>query len=138
MVTIEEEIREDLYKVRVPNLEVWKGFQDLTASYLQVEEGKIDKMLYYLQTEDMEHFSREYKRILLYSRKRGCPSLILEFKYTRNESENLEDLALKAIEQIKEKNYSAGMTGQVWYVGLAHRGKKAAVKWKKQIDFTDE
>ena len=29
----EEEIREDLYKVRVPNLEVWKGFQDLTASY---------------------------------------------------------------------------------------------------------
>ena len=31
---------EDLYKVRVPNLEVWKGFQDLTASYLQVEEGK--------------------------------------------------------------------------------------------------
>ena len=57
MVTIEEEIREDLYKVRVPNLEVWKGFQDLTASYLQLEEGKIDKMLYYLQTEDMEHFS---------------------------------------------------------------------------------
>ena len=52
----EEEIREDLYKVRVPNLEVWKGFQDLTASYLQLEEGKIDKMLYYLQTEDMEHF----------------------------------------------------------------------------------
>ena len=50
----------------------------------------------------------------------------------------MEDLALKAIEQIKEKNYSAGMTGQVWYVGLAYRGKKAAVKWKKQIDFTDE
>ena len=184
MVTIEEEIREDLYKVRVPNLEVWKGFQDLTASYLQMEEGKIDKMLYYLQTGDMEHFSREYKRtlleipsyhdlvdensyymmmlgmcvflhgtyqvksnresgrgrgdILLYSRKRGCPSLILEFKYTRDKSENLEDLALKAIEQIKEKNYSAGMTGQVWYVGLAHRGKEAAVKWEKQIDFRDE
>ena len=76
--------------------------------------------------------------ILLYSRKRGCPSLILEFKYTRDKSENLEDLALKAIEQIKEKNYSAGMTGQVWYVGLAHRGKEAAVKWEKQIDFRDE
>ena len=30
------------------------------------------------------------------------------------------------------------MTGQVWYVGLAHRGKEAAVKWEKQIDFTDE
>lgn len=27
--------------------------------------------------------------ILLYSRKRGCPSLILEVKYTRNELENL-------------------------------------------------
>ena len=65
MGTTEEEIREDLYKFRVPNLEVWKGFQDLTASYLQVEEGKIDKMLYYLQTGDMERFSREYKRILL-------------------------------------------------------------------------
>ena len=184
MVTIEEEIREDLYKVRVPNLEVWKGFQDLTASYLQVEEGKIDKMLYYLQTGDMERFSREYKRILLeipsyynlkdensyhmmrlgmcvflrgtyqvrsnresgrgrgdillYSRKWGCPSMILEFKYTRDKSENLEDLALKAIGQIKEKNYSADMTGQVWYVGLAHRGKEAAVKWEKQIDFPDK
>ena len=150
MVTIEEEIREDLYKVRVPNLEVWKGFQDLTASYLQVEEGKIDKMLYYLQTGDMERFSREYKRILLeipsyydlkdenschmmmlgmcvflrgtyqvrsnresgrgrgaillYSRKCRCPSMILEFRYTRGRSEDLEELALKAIGQIKEKD----------------------------------
>ena len=181
----EEEIREDLYKVRVPNLEVWKGFQDLTASYLQLEEGKIDKMLYYLQTEDMEHFSREYKRILqeipsyyydlkdenschmmilgmcvflrgtyqarsnresgrgrgailLYSRKCGCPSMILEFRYTRGRSEDLEELALKAIGQIKEKDYSAGMTGQVWYVGFAHREKEAAVKWEKQIDFPDK
>ena len=64
--------------------------------------------------------------------------MILEFRYTRGRSEDLEELALKAIGQIKEKDYSAGMTGQVWYVGLAYRGKKAAVKWEKQIDFTDE
>ena len=30
------------------------------------------------------------------------------------------------------------MTGQVWYVGFAHREKEAAVKWEKQIDFPDE
>ena len=181
MVTIEEEIREDLYKIRVPNLEVWKGFQDLTAAYLQVEEGKLNKMLYDLQTGDMENFSREYKAILLeipsyydlkdensyhmmmlgmcaflrgtyqvesnreygrgrgdillHSRKWGYPGMILEFKYTRDKSVNLEELALKAVRQIKEKNYSADMTGQVWYIGLAHRGKEAAVKWEKQIDF---
>ena len=181
MVTIEEEIREDLYKIRVPNLEVWKGFQDLTAAYLQVEEGKLNKMLYDLQTGDMENFSREYKAILLeipsyydlkdensyhmmmlgvcaflrgtyqvesnreygrgredillHSRKWGYPGMILEFKYTRDKSANLEELALKAVRQIKEKNYSADMTGQVWYIGLAHRGKEAAIKWEKQIDF---
>ncbi len=70
----EEEIREDLYKVRVPNLEVWKGFQDLTASYLQLEEGKIDKMLYYLQTEDMEHFSGK-KQSGEWQRKRSYPAV---------------------------------------------------------------
>ena len=74
MVTIEEEIREDLYKVRVPNLEVWKEFQDLTASYLQLEEGKIDKMLYYLQTEDMEHFSGK-KQSGEWQRKRSYPAV---------------------------------------------------------------
>ena len=64
--------------------------------------------------------------------------MILEFKYTRDKSENLEDLALKAIGQIKEKNYSADMTGQVWYVGLAQRGKEASVKWEMQIHFPDK
>ena len=64
--------------------------------------------------------------------------MILEFRYTRGRSEDLEELALKAIGQIKEKDYSAGMTGQVWYVGFSHREKEAAVKWEKQIDFPDE
>ena len=131
---------------------------------------KIDKMLYYLQTGDMERFSREYKRILLeipsyydlkdessyhmmmlgmcvflrgtyqvrsnresgrgrgdillYSRKWRCPSMILEFKYTRDKSENLEDLALKAIGQIKEKNYSADMDRSGLVCGPRSPGKE--------------
>ena len=51
--------------------------------------------------------------------------MILEFRYTRGRSEDLEELALKAI-------------GQVWYVGFAHTEKEAAVKWENQIDFPDE
>lgn len=69
--------------------------------------------------------------ILLYSRRQNLPGIILEFKYTREESEDLEALAQKALDQIREKNYDAGMHGGSWHFGLAHRGKKAAVRWEK-------
>lgn len=49
--------------------------------------------------------------ILLYAKKPGKPHMILEFKYTKEESQNLEELAEDAIKQIKEKKYDAGMSG---------------------------
>ena len=53
--------------------------------------------------------------------------IILEFKYTKDEKDDLEKLAEKALEQIKEKQYDAEMTGEVCYIGLAHCGKKVTV-----------
>lgn len=179
MVTIQEELRENYFKLRVPNLEVWKAFQELTAFCLQVEEGHLGIMLYDLCTESMERFADEYRRILLelpscydlksensyhmmmlgmcaflqgtyqvksnresgsgrsdiqlYARKPENPHIILEFKYTKDESQDLEELAQKAIRQIKNRKYDADMSGTVYYMGLAHCGKNVQVKWEKSI-----
>ena len=65
IVTIVGEIDEDFYKLRVPNLEVWKVFKELTACYLQINERQMDKMLNALKRSDMERFEEEYQRILL-------------------------------------------------------------------------
>ena len=59
--------------------------------------------------------------------------MILEFKYTKDESQNLAELAREAIKQIKEKKYAAGMKGTVYYIGLAHLGKTVEVKWEKAV-----
>ena len=67
-------------------------------------------------------------KVLLYTFLRWhYPNLILEFKYTKDEKDDLEKLAEKALEQIKEKQYDAEMTGEVCYVGLAHCGKRVTV-----------
>ena len=65
--------------------------------------------------------------ICLYAKHDRYPNLILEFKYTKDEKDDLEKLAEKALEQIKEKQYDAEMTGEVCYVGLAHCGKRVTV-----------
>ena len=68
--------------------------------------------------------------ICLYSRSGRYPNLILEFKYTRDEKTDLPALAEEALEQIEEKKYDAEMTGEVQYIGLAHCGKRACVRWR--------
>lgn len=176
MITIEENLGEDFFKVKIPNHEVQKAFRSLTAFYLQVQEGHISKMLRYLKTGEMEEFAEQYKRILLevpsyhdlkcensyhmmmlgmcafldldyvvrsnlesgtgradillYAKRQNLPNYVLEFKYTKEEPQNLKKLAEQAILQIKEKNYDAGMTGRVGYIGLAHYGKEAEVVWE--------
>ena len=65
MITIEENLGENFYRVRIPNHEVRKAFRNLTAFYLQVQEGHISKMLRYLKTGEMEEFVAQYKRILM-------------------------------------------------------------------------
>lgn len=79
--------------MKIPNNEVRKAFQNLTAFYLKVGEYTLAK-------------------------------------YTKDEKENLEELAQTAIHQIKEKQYDAELSGGVCYVGLAHCGKTVAVKWE--------
>lgn len=58
--------------------------------------------------------------------------MILEFKYTKDESQDLGELASDAVSQIKEKKYDAGMGGTVYFIGLAHCGKHAEVRWEKK------
>lgn len=176
IVTIEEAIEEDYYRLRIPNLEVWKVFKELTACHLQVDERQMEKMLNALKRKDMERFAEEYQRILLelpsyhdlkdensyhmmmlgmcaflrrdyavksnresgtgrsdiclYSKNARYPNLVLEFKYTKDEMEDLVELAEKALDQIKEKQYDAEMEGEVVYLGLAHCGKSACVRWE--------
>ena len=173
IVTITKEIEEDYYRLRVPNLEVWKVFKELTACHLKIDERHMEKMLNALKRKDMERFAEEYQGVLLelpsyhdlkdensyhmmtlgmcaflrkdydiksnretgegrsdiclYAKHDRYPNLILEFKYTKDEKDDLEKLAEKALEQIKEKQYDAEMTGEVCYVGLAHCGKRVTV-----------
>ncbi len=178
MVTIQEEMGENICKLRIPNYEVREAFRELTAFYLKLEDGHISYMLRCLRIEAIEEFAEEYQRILLklpsyhdltsensyhmmmlgmcafmyryyevksnreaglgrsdlflYAKKPELPHMILEFKYTKDESENLEELAQEAIDQIIDKKYDADMAGTVYYIGLAHFGKNAQVKWEKK------
>ncbi len=175
IVTIDEEIDEDYYRLRVPNLEVWKVLKELTACHLQIDERLLEKMLNALKRNEMELFTEEYQRILkelpsyhdlkdensyhmmmlgmcaflrkdyevksnresglgrsdicLYAKCDHYPNFILEFKYTKDEKEDLSELADEAIRQIRQKQYDAGMKGRVHYIGLAHCGKQVCVRW---------
>ena len=65
MITVLEHTEDNYYTVRVPNYEVRKAFQNLTAFYLKIQEGHIAKMLICLKRERMEEFAEVYKKILL-------------------------------------------------------------------------
>ena len=60
-------------------------------------------------------------------------SFVLEFKYLKGTSKNLEsdldNLTNEAIEQIQSKNYSFDLKEKVIYIGLAHHGKDVKMKW---------
>lgn len=56
-------------------------------------------------------------------------SYIFEFKYTKNNHDNLDVLANKTIKQIEKRNYN--LKGKVIYVGLAHLQKEVVIKWKE-------
>jgi len=50
----------------------------------------------------------------------------LEFKYTKDEKDDLEKLAEKALEQIKEKQYPQSLlqyTGQILLIGINYDKK---------------
>lgn len=62
----------------------------------------------------------------------GYPDIILEFKYTKEESVDLVSLANKALNQIKAGKYTTGLKSKdTLCIGLAHRGKIAEVVWSR-------
>ena len=72
--------------------------------------------------------------IMLLPNVKSMPGFIYEFKFTRDEKTDLEDLAQEALTQINDKKYdtellSAGIKNIV-KIGIGFRGKNAVVRSK--------
>ena len=65
LVTIEEELKEDFFKIRIPNQEVWKAFRELTFSYIGMDESCLTALLDALQNADFDSFASEYQKLLM-------------------------------------------------------------------------
>ena len=70
--------------------------------------------------------------IMLWPKEKALPGFIYEFKFTKDEHVDLDQLAETALKQIEEKKYdtellSAGIT-TIRKIGIAFRGKQAVVK----------
>ena len=64
-LTIEQMIRKNRYRIRIPNEEVQQEFMSLTAYYLQVSESILDDLFYAVETKDKKLFENSYKNILM-------------------------------------------------------------------------
>lgn len=162
--------------LRIPNQEVKREFQKLTAAYLDVNDGVLMNLFHPLLTKDVLGFTQQYKEVLsilpsyhdtiqensyhmmmlgmcayLYSyyeifsnRETGngrCdiilkaksakyPHILMEFKYTKEDHEDLSKLAHKAVQQCFEKDYMIGYKGRIIVIGLAHQGKKCEIVYE--------
>lgn len=176
MLTIQENMGDDYYTLRIPNQEVWSAFRELTAFSLQIDEGDMQKLFMELVRGNIDEFAERYQNILLTlpsyhdlqcensyhmmvlgmcvfqqknyiiesnrengngradllmrAKRSGYPNMILEFKYTKDKKEDLDKLAMCAAEQIKDKKYDMDMKNPIYYIGLAHCGKQAAVYYQ--------
>ena len=140
----ETEINRMLYGLRDGNLEEFARIYQRILLELPSYHDLKDENSYHMMMLGMCAFMRkEYEvqsnresgegrsDIRLYAKKPGLPNMILEFKYTKNEAEDLGELAQKALCQIRAKRYGAEMRGEVWHIGIAHYGKRAEVRWEK-------
>jgi hypothetical protein len=66
--------------------------------------------------------------IRMESRFTAYPHVVVEFK--KGEEENLQQLSENALQQIKDKNYTAGLNGKIVCLGLAHSRKKCAASYE--------
>lgn len=176
MLTIQENMGDDYYTLRIPNQEVWSAFRELAAFSLQIDEGDMQKLFMELVRGNIDEFAERYQNILLTlpsyhdlqcensyhmmvlgmcvfqqknyiiesnrengngradllmrAKRSGYPNMILEFKYTKDKKEDLDKLAMCAAEQIKDKKYDMDMKNPIYYIGLAHCGKQAAVYYQ--------
>lgn len=179
-LTLDEIIGEGEYVLRIPNQEVQKEFQSLTAFYLNVTGTDLNGLFNALRRLRKEDFIDKYQNILLTlpsyhdlkdensyhvlflgmcawlnndyeiisnkeegkgradiilkAKKNSLPSYIFEFKYLKEDmdKDGLKKNAKKAVEQIREKQYDAGLQGKVIYIGLAHHGKDAIIEWQER------
>lgn len=53
MLTIEEDVGDFRFRLRISDQELWKAFRKLTAFYLQVEDKKIKQGLKHIISYDM-------------------------------------------------------------------------------------
>lgn len=67
--------------------------------------------------------------IILKSKKNKI-SYILEFKYTKDSSVDLKQLAKSAIDQINSRRYDSELSGTVIRIGLAHYQKNVEIEWQ--------
>ena len=70
--------------------------------------------------------------IVLKARKENQISYILEFKYAKDSNTDLNELAKRAVEQIKERKYDIELRGNVIYIGLAHYQKEVEIEWQEK------
>lgn len=179
-LTLDEIIGEGEYVLRIPNQEVQKEFQSLTAFYLNVTGTDLNGLFNALRRLRKEDFIDKYQNILLTlpsyhdlkdensyhvlflgmcawlnndyeiisnkeegkgradiilkAKKNSLPSYIFELKYLKEDmdKDGLKKNAKKAVEQIREKQYDAGLQGKVIYIGLAHHGKDAIIEWQER------
>ena len=70
--------------------------------------------------------------IALFPKIKSLPGFIFEFKHTKNESDDLDDLAQRAVDQIIEKKYDSEIVSsgvaEIHKIGIAFRGKTASIK----------
>ncbi|WP_288060479.1 AAA family ATPase [Thomasclavelia cocleata] len=169
--------RRSRYVLGIPNQEVEKEFQNLTACYLKVAGTDLFTMFSALKRQKKEDFKDKYQKILLTlplyhdlkdensyhmmalgmcawlchdyeiisnreagkgrcdivlkARKENQISYILEFKYAKESNTDLNELAKRAVEQIKERKYDIELRGKVIYIGLAHYQKEVEIEWQE-------
>jgi hypothetical protein len=66
--------------------------------------------------------------IRIESRSSAYLDVVIEFK--KGEEQDLQRLAGEALQQIHNKDYTAGLTGKIICLGLAHSRKKCAVVYE--------
>lgn len=70
--------------------------------------------------------------ITLKAKKDSLPSYVIEFKYTKDKTNDLKSLAKKAVNQIISQSYDVRLSNKIIYIGLAHYGKHVSVCWQEK------
>lgn len=129
LTVTQKDFRRNRFVVRVPNEEIKTEFEEIVSAYTKLSSLLLQDMLMLgmlMQLRELyditSNIEAEHGRsdITMKSKDAKRPHIIIEFK----QGENVEKLKYEALEQIKEKNYYAGLNGSVLCVGVAHDKKK--------------